>query len=97
DGVRTYYEEAGEGHPILCFHAACQDTLMYRHVLDGLSDEFRVISVDAPSHGKTLEPEGGEFTSLTSHAEFNEKLIEALGLAKPVIIGCSMSGNEVLE
>jgi pimeloyl-ACP methyl ester carboxylesterase/putative sterol carrier protein len=97
DGIRTYYEEAGEGYPIVCLHAACQDTLMYRHVLDGLSDEFRVISIDAPSHAKSLEPEGGEFKSLTRHCEFNEKLIEKLGLDRPVIIGCSMSGNQVLE
>ena len=96
-GLRTYYEEAGDGYPLLCFHAACQDTLMYRHVLDGLSDEFRVIAVDAPSHGKTLEPKGGEFRSLTQHAMFNERLIEALGLDHPVIIGCSMGGNLVLE
>jgi pimeloyl-ACP methyl ester carboxylesterase/putative sterol carrier protein len=97
DGIRAYYEEAGEGYPIICFHAACQDTLMYRHVLDGLSDEFRVIAVDAPAHAKSLEPQGGEFKSLTRHCEFNEKLIAKLGLDKPVIIGCSMSGNQVLE
>lgn len=97
DSIRTYYEEAGEGYPIVCLHAACQDTLMYRHVLDGLSDEFRVISVDAPSHAKSLEPQGGEFKSLTRHCEFNEKLIEKLGLDRPVIVGCSMSGNQVLE
>lgn len=96
-GLRTHYEEAGDGPPIICFHAACQDTLMYRHVLDGLSDEFRVIAVDAPSHGKTLEPRGGEFKSLTRHAEFNERLIEKLGLDRPVIVGCSMAGNLVLE
>lgn len=97
DGIRAYYEEAGEGYPIICFHAACQDTLMYRHVLDGLSDEFRVISVDAPAHAKSLEPEGGEFKSLSRHCEFNEKLMAKLGLKRPVIIGCSMSGNQVLE
>jgi pimeloyl-ACP methyl ester carboxylesterase len=97
DGIRTYYEEAGQGPAVLCFHAACQDTLMYRHVLDGLSDEYRVISVDAPSHAKSLEPRGGEFRSLTEHASFNERLIEALGLDQPALVGCSMGGNLVLE
>jgi len=97
DGLRTYYEEAGEGPAIVCFHAACQDTLMYRFVLDGLSDEYRVISIDAPGHCKTLEPVDGPFASLTRHAEFNERLMEVLGLDKPVIIGCSMAGNLVLE
>lgn len=97
DGLRTYYETAGEGHPIVCFHAACQDTLMYRYVLDGLSDEFRVIAIDAPSHAKSDEPAGGAFTNLTQHAEFSERVMQKLELEKPVIIGCSMGGNLVLE
>lgn len=97
NGIRTYYEEAGEGPAVICFHAASQDALMYRHVLEGLSDEFRVIAVDAPGHCKSLVPEDGPFESLTRHAEFNEALIDALGLDRPAIIGCSMAGNMVLE
>ncbi|WP_329387550.1 alpha/beta hydrolase [Streptomyces sp. NBC_01716] len=96
-GLRTYYEEAGEGIPIVCIHAAGQDTLMYRHVVEGLSDEFRVISLDAPGHGKTLEPAGGAFRSISDHADFNEEFMAALGLENPVIVGCSMGGNMVLE
>jgi len=97
DGIRVYYEEAGEGDPIICFHAASQDTLMYRHVLEGLSDNYRVIAVDAPGHSKSELPADGPFQSLTRHAEFNEKLMDKLGLVKPAIIGCSMGGNLVLE
>ena len=97
DGIRVHYEEAGSGPPIICFHAACQDTLMWRHVLDGLSDSYRVIAVDAVAHGKTIEPAAGPFHSLTQHAELNEKLITALKLDRPVIMGCSMGGNLVLE
>lgn len=97
ENMRIYYEVAGKGQPIICFHAACQDSLMYRHVLTELSEHYRVIAVDAPAHGKSSEPEGGPFQSLTQHAQFNEKLIAALGLKKPVILGCSMAGNLVLE
>lgn len=98
DGVRTYYEEAGDGDKVIvCFHAASQDTMMYRHVLDGLSDEYRVISVDAPGHAKSTPHPGGHFTDITQHAEFNEKFMEALGLDRPAIIGCSFAGNQVLE
>ncbi|GAB2846274.1 alpha/beta fold hydrolase [Microbacterium insulae] len=96
-GVRTYYEEAGEGLPIVCLHAASQDTMMYRHVLDGLSDEYRVISIDAPGHAKSLLPPGGPFTDISQHAEFNEEFMAALGLSRPAIIGCSFAGNQVLE
>lgn len=97
NGIRTYYEEAGEGPVIVCLHAACQDTLMYRFVLDGLSDQYRVIAVDAPGHAKSLMPADGAFTDITQHAEFNEAFMEALGLEHPALIGCSFAGNQVLE
>lgn len=97
NGTRTYYEEAGEGLPIVCLHAASQDSLMYRHVLDGLSDQYRVIALDAPGHCKSSLPPGGPFTDITQHAEFNEAFMSALGLDKPAVIGCSFAGNQVLE
>ncbi len=37
------------------------------------------------------------FTALPRHAEFNERLMETLGIKNPAIIGCSMGGNLVLE
>jgi pimeloyl-ACP methyl ester carboxylesterase/putative sterol carrier protein len=97
NGLTTYYESAGEGVPIVCIHAACQDTLMYRHTVAGLSDEFRVISIDAPGHGKTLEPAGGPFKSIAAHTAFNEAFMAAIGVENPVIVGCSMGGNMVLD
>ncbi|KKW91594.1 hypothetical protein YP76_14565 [Sphingobium chungbukense] len=97
DGTDIYYEEAGSGPAILCIHAASQDSLMYRHVLAALSDRYRVIAVDAPGHGKSMMPERGPLSDLTAHAEFNERFIERLSLDRPVIIGCSMGGNLVLE
>ncbi|RJT96611.1 alpha/beta hydrolase [Arthrobacter frigidicola] len=96
-GIRTYYEEAGDGPVVLCLHAASQDAMMYRHVLEGLSDQYRVIALDAPGHCKSQLPEDGPFTSITQHAEFNEAFMEALGLERPALIGCSFAGNQVLE
>lgn len=97
EGLDIYYEEAGQGAAILCLHAASQDSLMYRHVLAHLSDQYRVIAVDAPGHGKSMMPEQGPLQSLTAHAAFNEAFVEKLGLERPVIMGCSMGGNLVLE
>jgi len=97
NGSRTYYEEAGDGPAIVCLHAASQDAMMYRHVLEGLSDSYRVIALDAPGHCKSHPPVGGLFTSITQHAEFNEAFMSALGLQRPALIGCSFAGNQVLE
>ena len=97
DGTPTYVEEAGGGTPLICLHTAGQDTLMYRHVLAGLADWFRVMAIDAPGHGKSLLSPDGPFTSITAHAAFNERLFDFLALDRPVLLGCSMAGNMVLE
>ncbi|BCW35871.1 hypothetical protein StoSoilA2_19270 [Arthrobacter sp. StoSoilA2] len=96
NGIRTYYEEAGDGPILLCLHAAAQDTLMYRHVLNELSDEFRVIAFDAPGHGKSSPPAEGLFTNTNQQADFTEAFIRTLGLEAPALLGCSFAGNEVL-
>lgn len=70
---------------------------MYRHALSGLSDTYRVITADGPGHGKSEMPANGPFRNLTTHAAFNERLMSVLGLDHPVIIGCSMGSNQVLE
>jgi pimeloyl-ACP methyl ester carboxylesterase/putative sterol carrier protein len=97
DGMRVHIEEAGSGPTIYCIHAAGQDSLMYRYVLDALSDSYHIVAVDAPGHGKTEEPATGAFSSITQFAEFNERVMDALGLNNPIILGCSMGGNMVLE
>jgi pimeloyl-ACP methyl ester carboxylesterase len=97
DGTDTFHEIAGEGPPIFCIHAACQDSLMYRHSLADLSDRYQVIAVDAPGHGKSRLPPSGPLLDLTAQAGFYEQVIETLGVRQPVLIGCSMGGNVALE
>ena len=55
---RVYYEEAGEGMPILCQHTAGSDGRQWRHLLEDpeLTKEFRIIATDLPFHGKSLPP-----------------------------------------
>jgi pimeloyl-ACP methyl ester carboxylesterase len=97
NGIRTYYDEAGEGQPIIGIHTASGDSMQFRHVVDGLSDEYHVMAIDLPGHGKSLEPEEGQWKSLTKHIEFLEAFVKTLGLERPVMIGCSMGGNMVVE
>ena len=97
---RVYYEEAGSGIPLLCHHTAGSDGRQYRHQLEDplLQQSFRMIAYDLPYHGKSLPP--------TSHAWWSEEyrltqdfLLEfvvefsrALGLDRPIFMGCSVGG-----
>jgi pimeloyl-ACP methyl ester carboxylesterase len=100
---RLYFEEAGTGIPLLCLHTAGSDGRQYRGVLnDGeITKHFRVITFDMPWHGKSSPPAGwqNEDYRLTtgSYTAMIMDFIRALGLERPVVMGCSIGGRIVLE
>jgi pimeloyl-ACP methyl ester carboxylesterase len=103
DGVeyRVYFEEAGEGIPIVLQHTAGADGRQWRHLLEDreIASSFRLIAHDLPYHGKSLPPAGVEWWKrpyrLTQ--DFFMKFIVALShgleLERPVYMGCSMGGH----
>lgn len=105
DGLpcRIYFEEAGQGIPLLCLHTAGADTRQFRHVMtdSAVTDHFRVIAFDLPWHGKSFPPPGFEEAEyrLTTQG-YTEAILavaDALELDRPVLMGCSMGGRIVLN
>ena len=47
---RIFYEEAGEGVPLICLHTAGTDGRQFRHVLNDqeITSKCRVIAFDMP-------------------------------------------------
>lgn len=101
---RIFVEESGAGAvPVLCLHTAGADSRQYRHFQtdpDFLND-FRIIAFDLPWHGKSLPPADWWTEEYLLTVELYTQtiiaVIEALGLVRPVIMGCSMGGSVVLE
>src|ERR671939_64384 len=52
---RIYFEEAGEGIPLVCLHTAGSDSRQYSHILTDpeITGQFRVIAFDMPYHGRS--------------------------------------------
>jgi pimeloyl-ACP methyl ester carboxylesterase len=100
---RVFVEEAGRGMPLLCLHTAGADSRQYRHVLNdaAVSGRFRAIAFDLPYHGRSTPPDGWwlERYRLTtaSYLEMIRAVWLALGLDRPVVMGCSMGGAIVLK
>ncbi|MET0153316.1 MAG: alpha/beta hydrolase [Candidatus Binatia bacterium] len=102
---RIYYEETGQGIPLVCLHTAGTDGREWRHQLcdPDINKNFRVVALDLPRHGKSIPPDGwwkeGEEYKLTAkfYSEFVIAFCRALGLEKPVIMGSSMGGNICLH
>jgi pimeloyl-ACP methyl ester carboxylesterase len=100
---RIYFEEAGQGRPVLCLHTAGADTRQWRFILNDteLAADHRFIAFDMPWHGKSLPPEGWETEEylLTTETYVETVLAVAgtLGLDRPILAGCSMGGRIALQ
>ena len=100
---RVYFEEAGQGIPLLCLHTAGADARQFRHILnDGaITESFRVIAFDMPWHGKSSPPEGWQDEEYALSTELYIKTIlafvDALDLERPVCMGCSIGGRIMLQ
>jgi pimeloyl-ACP methyl ester carboxylesterase len=102
---RVYFEAAGQGIPMLLQHTAGAHGAQWRHLFERreITDHFRLIAYDLPFHGKSLPPVGPEWWAneylLTK--EFLRavpvSLAAALGLERPVFMGCSVGGLLALD
>jgi pimeloyl-ACP methyl ester carboxylesterase len=103
DGVqyRVYFEETGRGIPMLLQHTAGSDGRQWRHLLENreIQQHFRMIAYDLPYHGKSLPPTGVRWWEreyrLTRDSLMDTVLAisRALGLDRPVYMGCSIGGH----
>lgn len=102
---RVYYEEAGQGIPLLLGHTAGSDGRQYRHLLndEAVTSQFRCIAYDLPFHGKSLPPTSvkwwvDEYNMTKARMiAFPNTIAEALGLDRPVYLGCSMGGHLAID
>jgi pimeloyl-ACP methyl ester carboxylesterase len=100
---RVYFEEAGQGIPLICLHTAGSDSRQFRGVLNDpeVTANFRVIAFDLPWHGRSSPPAGWEKENYQLTTDLYmatvRAFIQALGLEKPVLMGCSIGGRAVLH
>ncbi len=107
DGVeyRVYFEENGQGIPLLLQHTAGADGRQWRHVLEDadLAEHFRMIAYDLPYHCKSLPPKSEPWWTreyrLTKAFLMSVPLalIEALELSDPFYMGSSIGGHLAVD
>ncbi len=102
---RVYFEEAGEGIPLLCGHTAGSDGRQYRRLMNDeeITKHFRCIAFDLPYHGKSLPPYGVKWWAQEYNMDkkgmmdFPNAFSDALGLDRPIYMGCSMGGHLAID
>ena len=102
---RVYYEEAGQGIPVLMQHTAGAHSAQWRHVFEvpEITERFRLIAYDLPCHGKSVPPAARDWwdEQYLLRGDYLRsipiKLSAALGLERPVFMGCSVGGLLALD
>ncbi|MBO1268665.1 alpha/beta fold hydrolase [Arthrobacter cavernae] len=56
--VLTYYEEDGQGEPLVLLHPGGADSRMFKDNVTGLAEHFRVFRPDRRGHGRTPDVDG---------------------------------------
>ncbi|MGO4203511.1 alpha/beta fold hydrolase [Rhodococcus sp. TAF43] len=83
---------------VLCIHTAGQNGVQWRHVASALADKgYRVVVPDLPGHGRSEPAANGPVTDLTAYGDWLWKLLDALGIGRPYVIGCSIGGKLTLD
>lgn len=96
DGVRLYFEEAGEGDPPMLFvHGwACNLAHLAPQALH-FGSTHRVVSVDLRGHGRSDQPD--QDYTMARFADDLAALCRETDLDRPVVVGHSMGGSIALE
>jgi pimeloyl-ACP methyl ester carboxylesterase len=94
-GVSLRVLSRGSGRPIVFVPGWTCTADFFTHQFAGLGDEYRVISYDPRGHGGSDKPlEGNNFRQRGADLA---ALIDALKLAKPVLLGWSFGAYDVLS
>jgi 3-oxoadipate enol-lactonase len=87
-----YYEEQGQGTPVIMVHGGGLDRRSWDAQFDVLAEHYRAIRYDARCHGRSKNTPG-----VFSHHEDLFHLMKDLGLSKAVIMGLSLGGYVAID
>ena len=92
DNAEIYYEDAGQGTPLVMLHAGIAHNAMWEPQFEHFSKTHRVVRFDQRGFGKTI----------THTKRFNRRadlraLLDHLNIERAILLGCSMGGSLALD
>ena len=92
DDARLYYEDSGDGLPVLLAHGFGASTGMWRGQVDAFGDRYRLIRWDMRGHGQTECPDDLSHYSQAHCVDDMAGLLDHLKIEQAVIAGHSLGG-----
>lgn len=93
NGTKLYYEEYGQGTPLLAIHGGLSSIKDVAPLIPELSKSFRVIAVDCPGQGRSEQADSLSYQLL---ADYFSKIIDQMKLDSVYVFGYSDGGNAAL-
>jgi len=93
NGIKLYYEEYGNGTPLLLIHGGLSSINSVSVLIPELAKRFRVIAVDCPGQGRSEQADSLSYQLMADHFS---KMIDLLRLDSLYVVGYSDGGNVAL-
>lgn len=85
--VELFYEESGEGFPLILLHGLMGSSKMYEQEIQHFQAHFRVIALDSRGHGQSSKVRA---YTLHDHMKDVIALMDELGIGQAHLLGVSM-------
>lgn len=90
DGVAIWYQEAGEGRPLVLVHGITESAEMWAPLVADLAADHRVVALDLRGHGRSSRAQ--PYDTVTFATDVHE-LLDGLGIGgEAVLVGHSLGG-----
>jgi pimeloyl-ACP methyl ester carboxylesterase len=93
DGGRLFAQAAGEGSGVVLIHPGLWDSRTWDDQWDSFAARHRVVRYDVRGYGRSSRPTGESY----SHARDLAAVMDATGLDRAALVGCSMGGAIALN
>ena len=93
--IQLNFIEQGQGQPMVLLHGNGEDSSYFVHQIAHFSKSYRVIAIDTRGHGQS--PRGEKPFAIKQFAEDLKDFLDAINIAKAIILGFSDGGNIALE
>jgi non-heme chloroperoxidase len=88
NGAQLYYEEHGQGQPVLFLHGMWMSSRFFHKQLAYFSQRYRTITLDLRAHGRSSHVHSGHTVANYTHDV--HAFVQHIGLTDLVMIGWSM-------
>jgi 3-oxoadipate enol-lactonase len=95
NGLRMYYELAGDGPPLVLIAGLGLDLSECGQLIDALATNYRVLAFDNRGAGRTDKPD--EPYTVRQMADDTAGLMQVLGIERAHVVGMSLGGRIALD